>query len=153
MDDLAKLIETLQCIEALYAGATTPGEREAAGNARDRITARLESVQQSDPPVEYKFTLSDMWSRKLFVALLRRYGISPFRYHRQRYTTVMARVSVSFVDETLWPEFQKLDDTLRSYLDDVTDRVISQGLHADNSELEIRQPLIGSEETNAVAER
>ena len=153
MDDLAKLIETLQCIEALYAGATTPGERDAAANARDRMRARLEDVQQSDPPVEYKFTLSNMWSRKLFVALLRRYSITPFRYYRQRYTTVMARVSVSFVDETLWPEFKKLDETLHCYLDDVTDRIISEGVHADNSEVEIRQKLIGSPEVGLPAER
>ena len=144
MDERAKLIETLQRIEALYAGATTPGERAAAGSALDRMRARLKRVQQSDPPVEYKFTLSDMWSRKLFVALLRRYGIKPFRYQRQRYTTVMAVVSTTFVDETLWPEFQKLSETLRSYLDSVTDRIISGGIHADNSEPEVRQKLLGS---------
>ena len=142
MDDEAKLIETLQRIEALFAGATTPGERDAAANARERIRARLENVQQSDPPVEYKFTLNDMWSRKLFVALLRRYGIRPFRYYRQRHTTVMATVSTSFVDETLWPEFQKLSETLRSYLDGVTDRIVAEGIYADNSEPEIRQKLL-----------
>ena len=142
MDDQAKLIETLQRIEALFAGATTPGERDAAANARERIRARLENVQQSDPPVEYKFTLNDMWSKKLFVALLRRYGIRPFRYHRQRHTTVMATVSASFVDETLWPEFQKLSETLRTYLDSVTDRIIAEGIYADNSEPEIRQKLL-----------
>jgi hypothetical protein len=128
MDDQAKLIETLQRIEALHAGATTPGERDAAASALERIRARLDRVQQSDPPVEFTFTLNDMWSRKLLVALLRRYGIEPYRYARQRYTTVMARVSAGFVDETLWPEFRKLDDVLRDYLEDVTDRVITQGV-------------------------
>ncbi len=143
MDDQAKIIETLQCIEALFAGATTDGEREAAANARERMRARLESFQEIDPPVEYKFTLPDMWSRKLFVALLRRYGLQPFRYYRQRHTTVMTRVSKTFVDETLWPEFQKLDDTLREYLNDVTDRIITQGIYSDSSEPEIRQQMLG----------
>ncbi len=143
MDDQAKIIETLQCIEALFAGATTDGEREAAANARERMRARLESYQETDPPVEYKFTLPDMWSRKLFVALLRRYGLQPYRYYRQRHTTVMTRVSKTFVDETLWPEFQKLDDTLREYLNDVTDRIITQGIYSDSSEPEIRQQMIG----------
>ena len=142
MDDQAKIIETLQYIEALYAGATTDGERDAAANARERMRARLDRFQESDPPVEYKFTLSDMWSRKLFVALLRRYGLTPYRYYRQRHTTVMAKVSREFVNETLWPEFQKLDDTLRAYLNDVTDRIISQGIYSDNSEPEIRQKML-----------
>ncbi len=127
MNDEVKLIEKLIRIEALYSGATTKGERDAAANALQRIRDRLEKIQKIDPPIEYKFTMSDMWSRKLFVALLRRYGIKPYRYYRQRYTTVMAKVSKQFVNETLWPEFQELSKTLRSYLDDVTDRVISEG--------------------------
>ncbi len=136
------LIEKLKRIEALFAGACTDGEREAAANASQRIQKRLKEIQEIDPPVEYKFTMADMWSRKLFVALLRRYGIKPFRYYRQRHTTVMAVVSSRFVDETLWPEFQELNKTLRSYLDDITDRVISEGIHSDNSEAEIIQQQI-----------
>jgi hypothetical protein len=58
-----------------------------------------------------------MWSRKVFVALLRRYDIKPFRYYRQRHTTVMANVPKTFVDETLWPEFQELNKILQSYIE------------------------------------
>lgn len=137
-----KLIEKLQRIEALFAGATTKGEKVAAANALERIRERLQDVQKVDSPVEYKFTLTDMWSKKLFLALLRRYGIEPYRYYRQKHTTVMARVPVSFVKETLWPEFQELNDTLRSYLDEVTNRVITTGIYADSSEAEVRQELL-----------
>lgn len=42
-------------------------------------------------------------ARRLFLALLHRYDIKPYRYYRQRYTTVMAKISRGFVDETLWP--------------------------------------------------
>ena len=73
----------------------------------------------------------------MFVALLRRYGIRPYRYKRQRYTTVMARVSEKFVDETLWPEYQEISETLRDYLSEVTDRVVSQVIHKDSSEAEV----------------
>jgi hypothetical protein len=142
MNDEVKLIEKLILIEALYAGATTKGEKDAAAHARQRIRDRLESIKKTDPPVEYKFTMSDMWSRKLLVALLRRYGIKPYRYYRQRHTTVMAKLSKQFVDETLWPEFKELSKTLRSYLDDVTERVISEGIHSDSSEAEVIQKLI-----------
>ncbi|PSN15357.1 hypothetical protein C7293_07650 [filamentous cyanobacterium CCT1] len=134
MIDEQQLIQKLQRIERLHSGATTPGEKEASAQAIDRIRQRLEAARQADPPVEYRFTLSDMWSRKLFVALLRRYGIEPYRYYRQRYTTVMAKVPRSFVDETLWPEFEELDQTLRSYLEEVTNRVVSESVFADSSE-------------------
>ena len=111
-----ELIEKLSKIERLFAGATSEGERSAAQNAGDRIRKRLEQVTVTDPPKEYKFTFVDMWSRKLFVALARRYGLKPYRYKRQRYTTVMMKVPKSFVDETLWPEFSQLDDVLIDYL-------------------------------------
>ena len=138
MTEEQKLIEKLRRIEALFAGTTFKGERDAAANAMERIRTRLRDFQQSDPPIEYKFGMLDMWSRKLLVALLRRYGIKPYRYRGQRHTTVMARVPSSFVDQTLWPEFQQLDDTLRSYLSEVTNRVIADGIHSDSSEAEVR---------------
>lgn len=129
-----KLIEKLQLIEALYAGASTPGERVAAERARDRILDRLLQTQTADPPVEHRFTLGDIWSRKVFTALLRRYGLEPYRYSGQRYTTVMVRVPRKFVEETLWPQFEELSATLQSYLSEVTDRVVSRVLHQDSSE-------------------
>jgi hypothetical protein len=132
--DEAKLIEKLKLIEALHAGATTAGEREAAGRAKERILERLRAAEKVDPPVEYKFTLGDQWSKKVFVALLRRYGIAPYRYRGQRHTTVMARVSQRFVRETLWPEFEEAAETLRAYLADVTERVVAQVIHEDTSD-------------------
>ncbi len=135
--DEAKLIEKLRLIEALYAGATTEGERVAAEHARSRILERLKRWEKEDPPVEYRFSMPDMWSRKVFVALLRRYGIRPYRYKGQRYTTVVARVSRRFVDETLWPEFQEISNTLETYLSGVTDRVVHQVIHQDSTEAEV----------------
>ena len=137
MLDEAKLIEKLRLIEALHSGATTAGEREAAARARERILERLAQVEKEDPPLEYRFSMGDMWSRKVFTALLRRYGIRPYRYYRQRHTTVMARVSKRFVDETLWPEFQEISDSLQTYLSEVTERVVSQVIHQDSSDAEV----------------
>jgi hypothetical protein len=138
MTDEERLIEKLQLIEALFAGAATPGEREAAAQARERIRARLREQQRFDPPIEFTFTLRDQWSRQLLIALLRRYEIRPYRYPRQRHTTVMARVPKRFVNETLWPEFQELNRTLASFLGEVTQRVIAQGIESDASEPEVR---------------
>ena len=132
--DLSRLLDKLRKIEMLHAGATTPGERGAAAAARDRILARLLTLKVEDPPVEYKFTFRDMWSRRIFLALLRRYELRPYRYRRQRYTTVQVKVSPRFVEETLWPEFEAFENTLRQYLEEVTERVAAEVLQADTSE-------------------
>ena len=141
-----KLIDKLRLIERLAAGATTKGEEVAAERTKERILERLRRFEKEDPPVEDQFTMTDMWSRKVFVALLRRYGIKPYRYHRQRHTTVMAKLSKTFVDETLWPEFQDISSTLTDYLSEVTDRVILQVLDQESSEAGVveKQKMISS---------
>jgi hypothetical protein len=132
--DVDRLIERLARIEALHAGATTPGEQAAALTAMDRIRRRLREAAKSDPPVEYQFTFNNEWSKKLFTALLRRYGIEPYRYYRQRYTTVMARVPVTFVNETLWPEYTALNEALREHLEAVSESIIARAVSGDTSE-------------------
>jgi len=136
--DEQTLIDRLRKIEALFSRTDLVGERNAAAQAMEGILKQLRQLEKTDPPVEYSFKMHDAWSVRLFSALLRRYGISPYRYRGQRHTTVMARVPVSFVDQTLWPEFTQLDDVLKSYLDEVTERVIRNGIFADNSEVEER---------------
>lgn len=139
--DEAKLIDQLRKVEALFAGATTPGEEAAAGNVRERLLKQLELLQIDDPPEEYQFSMSDQWERIVLVALLRRYGLRPYRYPRQRRTTVMVRVSPRFLDKTLLPELDQITRILRQYLLDVTQRVVTQVLEADSSEPdELDQP-------------
>jgi len=151
-DNHQRLIEKLKRIEALFADrAATAGEKAAAGEARERIRQRLAEFAEIDPPVEFSFALRNPWSLKLFVALLRRYNIRPYRYARQRHTTVMARVPARFVRETLWPEFVELDRTLQSYLTEETNRVISESINKDTSDVEVRsgQALPGGPVTEA----
>lgn len=134
--DEAKLIEKLNRIEALFAGASTDGERVAATEARRRSQLRWSGLEKEDLPIEYRFTLEDAWSHRVLVALLRRYGIHPYRYRGQRHTTVMARVSKRLVDEPLWPGFEQIDMTLHRYLEEVTERIISEVIHRDESDVE-----------------
>jgi small-conductance mechanosensitive channel len=133
-----RLIEKLRKIEALFARATSAGERTAAENARDRIRQRLEQLEKSERVIEYRFSLPDAWSKSLFIALLRRYGIDPYRYSGQRRTTVMARVTRTFADEVLWPEYQQLNAMLRAHLESITKRVIAQAIHGDQADAEER---------------
>jgi hypothetical protein len=134
MSTESQLRDKLRKIEALFAGAGTVGERLAAEAALERVRARLAEIGQRETAVELQFSLADQWSRHLFLALCRRYGLAPFRYHRQRRNTVMIRAPRSFIDQVLWPEFSELDRALQAYLRQVTLRVIRDEVHADASE-------------------
>src|ERR1700721_590440 len=130
----AKLREKLSRIEALFAGATTEGEKMAAAEAKKRIQRRLKAVEASDPPIEYRLTAGDAWARKVLLALLRRSDLKPYRYRSQRHTTVMVKVPASFVNDTLWPEFEQISSALRAYVDGLTERILADVLHGDSSE-------------------
>ena len=78
-----------------------------------------------------EINLPDLWQRKLFSALCRRYGLEPFRYKRQRYTTVMVRAPKTFIQHTLWPEYLQLKDALNHYLNDATERIIREEVYGD----------------------
>ncbi len=132
------LREKLRKIEALFAGAATAGEKEAAGAAAGRIRARLGKAAGSEAAVEIKFLVPDVWSRQLFIALCRRYGIRPFRYRRMHRQTVIVKAPRSFIDHVLWPEFQDLSAALSSYLSEITEKLIREEVHGETGDAEER---------------
>jgi hypothetical protein len=132
--DEARLLEKLKAIEALHAGAMTEGERDAAANAHARILARLKAERAKESEVEMAFNLSNAWSHQLFVALCRRYELKPYRYHRQRRTTVMVRGPRSFLNGTLWPEFLAINEELTKHIDDVASRIVHTAIHKDTAD-------------------
>src|SRR5437762_12043943 len=93
--------EKLRKISALFEGATTIGERNAAAAAIERVKKALGAVLKSEQPEEFQFTMPDRWPRRLFTAQCRRYGLEPYRHIRQLSTTVMTPVTASFVFELL----------------------------------------------------
>ena len=141
-----QLRERLRKIAALFDGAKTAGERDAAAAALLRVQESLESIgpqsqsshTYTEPLVEMQFSLADQWQRRLFVALCRRYQLAPFRYRRQRHTTLMLRVKQSFLDRILWPEYCALRDALNEYLLEATNRIIQEEIFSDSSEAQER---------------
>src|SRR5580692_10732448 len=129
-----QLRERLRKIAALFEGATTIGERNAAAAAIERVKKVLGSKPEAEKPIEFQFTLPDRWQRRLFSALCRRYGLEPYRYKRQRYTTVMVRVPKSFAEKTLWPEYAELRSALNDYLNEATERIIREEVFGDAEE-------------------
>ena len=135
------LREKLRKIEALFAGAATEGEKVAAGTAAERIRDRLGQAADKEKEIEVKFSISDVWSRQLFVALCRRYGLRPFRYRRMRRQTIIIRAPKSFVEQVLWPEFEELSAALTAYLSEITERVIREEVHGETGDAdEVDEP-------------
>jgi len=135
------LREKLRKIESLFAGAATEGEKAAAGAAADRIRDRLGQVAGKEKSIEVKFSISDTWSRQLFVALCRRYGLRPFRYRRMHRQTIIIKAPKSFVEQVLWPEFEELDAALIAYLSEITERVIREEVHGETGDAdEVDEP-------------
>ncbi len=126
-----QLREKLRKIAALFEGATTEGERMAAAAAIERVKKALSAMAQAERLVEMQFSLPDRWQRRLFSALCRRYGLEPYRYRRQRYTTVVVKTPRSFVDSTLWPEYLELKTALDEYLNEATERIIREEVFRD----------------------
>ena len=129
-----QLREKLRKIKALFEGAATPGERQAAAAAMERLRQALDAASKTQSLPELRFSMVDRWQRRLFTALCRRYGLEPYRYKGQRYTTVMVRAPQSFVDLTLWPEYLELQAALHSYLNEATERIIREEVYKDADE-------------------
>ena len=129
--DEALLREKLRKIERLFAGAGTAGEQEAAGAAADRIRRRIAEIAKTEPPIEMRFSIPDPWSRQLFIALCRRYGVKPYRYRRMQRQTLVVKSPKSFLNTVLWPEFREINAILVDYLSAQTARVIREEVHSD----------------------
>lgn len=135
MIDDEQLRAKLAKVEALFKRAGSAGERAAAEAALKRLKGRLgASDEDREPEIEVRFSLPDMWSVRLFVAVCRKHGVRPYRLARQRRTTVMASVRQEFFEQVVWPEFNLLHDELESYFEDVTDQLIERALGLDGED-------------------
>ncbi|MEW6173678.1 MAG: hypothetical protein AB1510_11545 [Bacillota bacterium] len=136
MKEEDRILEKLRKIEALFAGATTPGERKAAEAAKERIREKLKNIQRAEEKTEWKFSLNNPWSRKLLIALLRRYDVVPYRRYGQRRTTVMARMPRTFAEQIFLPEFESLNEILLGHLDQLAEQIIQKGIFKNTSDAE-----------------
>lgn len=137
-----QLRERLRKVEALFLGAATVGERDAAEAAAARLKAKLEEASRIERPEEMKFSLPDQWSVRLFIALCRRYGLRPYRYARQRHTTVMVKAPRRFFDAVVWRQFSDVHSDLWLYFEQTTERLIRETISADTADAEtVREPI------------
>jgi hypothetical protein len=137
-DDIRKKLEKL---EALFARGATAGERAAAGAALERLNSRLDAG--AEPEVEFQYSLPDAWAVKIFVALCRKHGVHPYRYPRQRRTTVMVKVQKSEFEQTVMAEFNALHSELVAYFKDTVDHLIADAMKSDGDDDNLERPQIG----------
>ncbi len=130
------LRDKLRKIEALFAGAVTPGEKAAAGAAAERIRQRLDQAAGREKVIEMKFSIPDVWSRQLFIALCRRYGLRPYRHPRMHRQSIMLKGPKTFMEQVLWPEFHELNAALVAYLSEITEKVIREEVHRETGDAE-----------------
>ena len=137
-----RLQQRLSKLEALFARAGTAGERAAAGTAIERLQGRT-GGPRSAAEVELKFSLPDLWSVRLFVAVCRKHGVRPYRYPRQHRTTVLVRVQERAFDRLVWAEFSRLQTALELYFEDTVDLLITEALRSDGDDSTLEAPQIG----------
>lgn len=132
LNKVASILEKIQKVEALIERAGTEGERQAAIHAKER----LDKLKPKDE-VEYTIRTNDLWHKKLFAAICHKYKLDTYRYYRQKYTTVMVRISKELLDEVIWPEYLKYSEILEDLVDEITAGVISK-IHKDETEIVIQ---------------
>lgn len=124
----ASFKDKLHKVEALLAGATTPGERDAALAARERIQVRLRELANRGRLVEMPFTFDNEWTLRLFKAVCRHNGLAPYRKPRQRRYTVMVQVEPDFLHGKIWADFKLMVPVLKFYLHEATSKYIKDDI-------------------------
>ena len=147
MPDDQQIREKLAKIKALFAGATTIGERQAAQAAIDRVQQRIDGVPApspvADPKMEFRFSLTNPWSLRLFLALCRSKQYKPYRHPRMRRTSVCVMIGKRAVNTDLWPEYLEMNKVLTEYLGELADHIITDCINPDRSDAEVVAGLPG----------
>jgi hypothetical protein len=90
-------------------------EPDDASVASNEIAARIQQLSRDSDMRVYQFKVQSDWEGLVVIALLRRYGLVPFRFKRQKRGTVMARVSERFMNDVLWPIHNQVVSALRDH--------------------------------------
>lgn len=137
---MKNLLDKIKKIESLILGAKTEGEKNAAISAKERILGKFPELEPNKNLKEYTLYTSDTWHKKLLIALCRKYEIKPYRYSRQKYTTVTIRVNEDFLNKILWKEYLEYSKSLEELIGEITDDLIEK-IHKHEEEEVIQGQL------------
>lgn len=137
---MESLLEKIRKIEALIDGASSLGEKTSAILAKARILDKYPHLEIHKDPREYSLRTDGEWNKKLLLAICRKYGVKPYRYKRQKYTTVMVNINENFLNEVLWKEYSEYSIHLNKLVEEITDNLISK-IHKHEDEEIIQENL------------
>ena len=150
MMDEAQIRDRLAKIKALFEGATSDGERDAAAAAMHRINLKMAQALGRSSTEEMRFSIPNPWSMRLFLALCRSKGMKPYRYARMRRQSVCVKIDQAVLDHELWPEFVQMDQVLSQYLGELANHIISECINPDRADADL---VAGLPAPGAAAER
>jgi len=145
-DERSALFERLRKIQALYDAPGTAGEQAAAAAAAERLRERLRepgspSTERAPAPasaaeavIEFRIKVEDAWSRRLFLAIARHHGASPFRYRGQRRSSVMLKATRTVMNRRIMPHYQAAEVVLREHFDAIAAQVIRDSLQVSDED-------------------
>lgn len=122
-----QLREKLRAVEARFAGAAADDEPD---DVRQRIMTCL-AERSAEEVIDAKFSLDDPWTRRVLIALAKRYGLRAYRLPRQRRLTVVITGPESFIRDILMPEYNEMAQMLYDYLEVITERLVSDVFRVD----------------------
>ena len=138
---MADILDKIKKIEALILGATTVGEKIAAISAKQRILDKYPGIEINKQQKEWALRTQDNWHKKLLIALCRKYEIKPYRYARQKYTTVMVKINEEFLNKVLWPEYLEYSKHLEQLMEEIANDLINKIYQPENEEIIIQGEL------------
>ena len=137
---MQNILERIKKVEALIAWATSKWEKNAAEATKKRILEKYPQIEILKDITEIKITSLEKSDKKLLKAISRKYWLEPYRYYRQKYSTLIINCNVWFFDEILWPEYIRNRDILDNLVDDITWDIISK-IHKEEEDTVIRGEL------------
>ena len=121
------LYDKIKKIEALILNTNVEGERQAAMAAKKRLLENVPAVlPQHAQAIEFTLTTGSDWNKQLVLALCGKYQLRPYRYYRQKYTTVMVRCNKTFMDKVFWPEYLEYSQLLSTLVQEITTDLIAK---------------------------
>jgi hypothetical protein len=124
---MSTLYDKIKKIEALILGSNVEGERQAAKAALKRLKDSAPAIPlQHQDAMEFSLSSGSNWNKQLILALCGKYDLKPYRYYRQKYTTVMVRCNKDFMNKVFWPEYQQYAQMLNVLVEEIATDLIAK---------------------------
>jgi hypothetical protein len=107
------------------------------------LAAKLADTQATETE-ELQYSMPDVWALRIFIALCRKHGLRPYRYPRQRRTTVVVRANPAVFEQTVLAEFTELHRELVRYFSETVDHLLADAMRSDGNDDNMEAPQIGS---------